>query len=486
MIFTKKRIRQIATASIVVLVVSLIPIIVTSFFSHPIRDDFGYAVYVHNVVENGGNIFQMISAGIQKTINTYQVWQGTYSAVFLFAMQPGVISENAYFISTFLILGILIYSTFFLIRTIFKTLKLDEEYATIISSVILILSIQFVYDKSQAFFWWNGAVYYTVFYSFALILFACLIRFYTTLKKKSRIKYFTLSIVLAFIIGGGNYSTALCTLVILALAIVLLIKKAKKEAVHFWAVFAVILTGLVISAIAPGNSVRADLYEGLSPVQAVAQSLVRAAKFFCQWTGLPQIAAFALIAMVVFRLTKRVGFDFKYPLAVCIVTFLVFATQLTPPLYAMGSVGGGRQVNIYYYSYYLVSVINLFYVCGWLNKQEIFTSNEKNIKPKLFRCVVIAVLVIFGFGCWEYGFNKMTSVDTSIALIDGTTRQYQREYFRAIKQIKNGNREIQDIKTVPDFFLEFGLGSSTSYWVNKQLSNYYHVDSIVKKEDAIL
>ncbi len=481
MLFTKKRIRQIAVVSLVVLIVSLIPILAASFYAHQTHDDFGYSIRVHNAVENGDNIFQLFSEGIKETAERYHTWQGTYSAIFIFSMQPGAFSEKTYFLSTFLILAALIFSTAFLFSTIFKALNLEKEYATIISSIILFLSIQFVYDKSQAFYWWNGASYYTVFYSFALIMFAFLIKLYTEKKKNLRITYLIASLLLAFVIGGGNYSTALCTLVILTLAIALLIKEKKKDAISFSAVFVVLMVGLAISAAAPGNSVRAGLYNGYSPVQAVYQSIANAAHFFYEWAGLPQIAAFTLIAMIVYRLTKRINFDFKYPLAVCILTFLVFATQITPPLYAMGHVGGGRQVNIYYYSYYLVSVINLFYICGWINKQGFFSIHEKKLKPVLYRYIIIAVLIVFSIGCWGHGVKNMTSFDTSIALLDGTAKEYSKEYFETIAEVKRGESVVSEIETVPDFFLDFGLGTSPDYWVNRQISTYYHNDGIVKK-----
>ena len=42
----------------------------------------------------------------------------------------------------------------------------------ILSALTLLLSVQMVTNQAQAFYWFNGASYYAVFYSFSLLFFA--------------------------------------------------------------------------------------------------------------------------------------------------------------------------------------------------------------------------------------------------------------------------------------------------------------------------
>lgn len=91
--------------------------------------------------------------------------------------------------------------------------------------------------------------------------------------------------------------------------------------------------------------------------------------YIAKWTGLAQLAGFSVIGFFAYILTKNSKYKFQYPFIVFVLSVLVFATQLTPPLYAMNSVGSGRQVNIYYYSYYIFMSFNIFYIIGWINQK---------------------------------------------------------------------------------------------------------------------
>lgn len=70
------------------LLLSLIPIIISSFYSHPLADDFGFSEKVNHVVKNGGGLFDILSASFQQVKDTYLDWQGTYAAIFVFSLQP--------------------------------------------------------------------------------------------------------------------------------------------------------------------------------------------------------------------------------------------------------------------------------------------------------------------------------------------------------------------------------------------------------------
>ena len=47
-----------------------------------------------------------------------------------------------------------------------------SSQAVILSALTLLLSVQMVTNQAQAFYWFNGASYYAVFYSFSLLFFA--------------------------------------------------------------------------------------------------------------------------------------------------------------------------------------------------------------------------------------------------------------------------------------------------------------------------
>ena len=480
---TKKIITIVAIFLGTGLLLSLIPIIISSFYSHPLADDFGFSEKVNHVVKNGGGLFDILSASVQQVKDTYLDWQGTYAAIFVFSLQPAAFSEHIYFLTTFVMLTALIASTLFFVNTIFNILGYDKKIGIIISFVILLLSIHFVVDKKEAFFWWNGSSYYTLFYSFSLLFFSILIKLYYAEKIIKKVIFLIISLLLAAILGGGNYSTALLTTVILAFVIFLLIKHKKKISLCYVMIFLILITGFVISMIAPGNSVRAATLTGESPVKAIIHSVFYAVVYIAKWTGLAQLAGFSVIGFFAYILTKNSKYKFQYPFIVFVLSVLVFATQLTPPLYAMNSVGSGRQVNIYYYSYYIFMSFNIFYIIGWINQKDIVRIRTKNIQKSFSVCTLLLIIGVFLCGCLNYGLHNITFVDTLLALKNSTPQTYSAEYLDRISQIKNGNTTISDIKTVPDFFSPLCIEEDSDFWINKQIARYYDVDKVTLKTE---
>ena len=480
---TKKIITIVAIFLGTGLLLSLIPIIISSFYSHPLADDFGFSEKVNHVVKNGGGLFDILSASFQQVKDTYLDWQGTYAAIFVFSLQPAAFSEHIYFLTTFVMLTALIASTLFFVNTIFNILGYDKKIGIIISFVILLLSIHFVVDKKEAFFWWNGSSYYTLFYSFSLLFFSILIKLYYAEKIIKKVIFLIISLLLAAILGGGNYSTALLTTVILAFVIFLLIKHKKKISLCYVMIFLILITGFVISMIAPGNSVRAATLTGESPVKAIIHSVFYAVVYIAKWTGLAQLAGFSVIGFFAYILTKNSKYKFQYPFIVFVLSVLVFATQLTPPLYAMNSVGSGRQVNIYYYSYYIFMSFNIFYIIGWINQKDIVRIGAKNIQKSFSVCTLLLIIGVFLCGCLNYGLHNITFVDTLLALKNSTPQTYSAEYLDRISQIKNGNTTISDIKTVPDFFSPLCIEEDSDFWINKQIARYYDVDKVTLKTE---
>ena len=100
-----------------VFIISLIPLLAISFFNFPSADDFTYTANVHNALITDG-LIGLISAVLENVKEYYFSWQGTFSAIALMSLQPSVFSVSFYFITTFILLGFLIWGTFSLCKTI--------------------------------------------------------------------------------------------------------------------------------------------------------------------------------------------------------------------------------------------------------------------------------------------------------------------------------------------------------------------------------
>ena len=128
--------------------------------------------------------------------------------------------------------------------------------------MITFTALQFTYMPSDSFYWYNGAIYYTFFFSLMLFLFSSLIVMATAKRNWTKPVYFIISLILAFIIGGGNYTTALFTPIVLGGITVYAIYKHDKFSIPYALTTLVAFISLIVSMIAPGNAIRQAGVEG--------------------------------------------------------------------------------------------------------------------------------------------------------------------------------------------------------------------------------
>ena len=87
--------------------------------------------------------------------------------------------------------------------------------------------------------------------------------------------YFLISLILAFIIGGGNYATALFTPIVLGVITVYAIYKHDKFSISYALTTLVAFISLIVSMIAPGNAIRqAGVEGGPSVIRAFVYSFL--------------------------------------------------------------------------------------------------------------------------------------------------------------------------------------------------------------------
>ena len=487
----KKRLNDkaniIATIILVAFCISIIPVLYAGLFTHPVADDYSFSYRVHDAIQNRSSV---IAAVIDTVVNTYNNWQGTFSATALFSLQPGVFSPSCYFLTSFIMVGALIGSTFFLFTTIVKRMLCGKNsHVIIISCLTLLMSIQFVPNANQAFYWFNGSAYYTLFYSLALVFFTLLLRLRTVELKRKRIANLVLILILAVIIGGGNYTTALIMAELTALVTIIEFYQRSPKKWLFAVILVTYLIAFSANAIAPGNSVRATAVTGLNPVKAILLSFYYAAVSICNWTAVPQFVYVAAIAILSVFLIPKCSIKFNYPLLNLGIAFSLFASQMTPPLYAMSNIGDGRQIDIYYYSYYLLMAFSVFYICGWAYRRLVQDNKNEGALKRLrigslidrhIWTISIILCIIWGAGCLSSGLLRMTSAQTAKAIVDGSLIQYDQEYRAVFEKLDTGTGDIEitDIKTVPPFLSDLDLSVDSEYWTNKALAQYFGVDSV--------
>ncbi|SDB09415.1 hypothetical protein SAMN02910298_00416 [Pseudobutyrivibrio sp. YE44] len=464
-------------------ILSIIPILSLCIYIKPLWDDYSSAATVRILIPNVNSIVALIINPLITPLYQWFAWQGTYSAEFVFALQPGAWPIPAYWITPFVIIGSISIAYIVFGSTVSKYIfKCSSLYGIAIAIVTLIITFQYTPYIHQAFYWFNGATYYGLFYALMIFELSLIIKVLYSDKDYSK-KQRILLYLFTFIISGGNYSTAFVNLLVLLLIIFDLYvtkEKTTNKVIIKMTIFAFI--GLVISMIAPGNAVRASSTTSMSAFRAIFTSIKQAIKFVLEWTNLPQIGLYIILIPILAMLIKNLKNISMIRMLIWIVVLCgLYAAQITPPLYAMSSPGDKRQINLYYYSYYFIFICVLACIL-LLIKSKFPQINEAIIKSKLILISLGAIVLITGI--FINGYQNLNSFQTYKEISSGNAKTYYEEYTEIIEQVKSSEGEcyVSDIEHSSDILPKFELSDDPDNWVNQSIADYYGIEKVHLKE----
>ena len=350
---------------------ALAPLLAVAFCDYPLGDDLSYGRYVHDALAAGGSLPAVLCAAFRTVAHTYMTWQGTYSAVFLMSIQPGVFAEKAYAVVPFIMLGLLICSTLVLLNTVLcGCLHEKRRTVALLGIPVLFLAVEYPPSLAQGFYWYNGAVYYTFFYSVMLLYFSAFIRFVKNGEKGRETPRFVLLLLLAAVLGGANFVTVLIAILAGFLFLLWCILRQRRRLLQSVAVQCALLAGFAVSALAPGNAVRQAHFFRIGVPLTIVFSIGQSAFYLYRWTTAVAVLVFILISPLLYAMAGRSSLRFQMPGWFLAFTLLLFAAQSAPPFYAMCSPGETRLQDIIYYSYLWLVPVNLFYFFGWYQKRS--------------------------------------------------------------------------------------------------------------------
>ena len=471
-------------------IVSLIPIFIMAKYSMPAADDYSYSITTYHAWEETHNIFAVLKSAFEKIGETYNNWQGTFSAVLLFSLQPSVFGIEFYGIGTIILVLALLFSNWYLVKTIAKKCfnYSKNSLVLILALVPTAISIQFLPDARESLFWWNGASYYTLFYSIMLIAIGVMIRVIKSEKKKNTIINMVGLILLTIIIGGGNYPTALIFIMMsfLAAAYLFITKNNKK-----WSLLGVTLVGIIslgISMIAPGNGVRQSFCDdSLGAIGSIFKGIYLGVVHVENWTTIPVIITFVFLTPFIYQIIKKSEFKFKYPLIFTIISFGVFAAQFVPPIYAMNNLGGSRLLDIIYYSFYWLIGLNIMYYLGWIKTRF----GEIKLLDYIYEnCLIYGVIILALLGAVlivNRNYKNLTSYVSIESLNSGEAKEYYLEMLERYKLYEDKNIDtvvVPEIKSKPKQLYGADITEDKENWINRAASDYFGKKEIrIEKED---
>lgn len=472
--------------TILALLALLLPMLKAAQYDVPSADDYSNGLTTYQAWTKTGSIIEVFKAGWERVYSLYFDWQGTFTAIFLFTLNPMIFGERYYMIGAWVILGMLLAGIFSLTFAVWCGLYgAAKKESAVIGVIWAVLCTQFLPRASHGIYWYTGAVYYTFFFGLAAFAYAVLLRY--ILRKKTdhgRGKLITASFLL-FFIGGGNLVTCLTTAVLLLTMELLLAVQKKSD----WKALLIPVLCFAISfginAAAPGNGKRQGFFVQPGPVESVLGSFRSFFNYLPEWFTLPVIAVVLLLIPLLWRIASKTVRRYKLPGLVTLYSICLAGVMFFPPIYAMGE-GSlknlARITNIIFFGVLFLVIFNLFYWTGWLF--------QKGMLPKrLFPCAakgkyslvyLLVMLLVFGFGMTRIKWFDTTSISAFRTYRSGMMGNYWHVYQLRLEILKDPEVHDAVLKRFPYRpYVLFYQELSENPEDNTVVADWYGKDSVV-------
>ena len=482
------------------LLVTLLPLYALSFYNHACYDDFGFSIRTHEAWRDTGSLLSTLRAAVENTVTIRQTWEGTYATSFLSALQPALGGEGLYWLTTALLLTFFLLSLgFFLRQVVMRLLGADRQTFLLAFCCLSFVMIQFVPDLSEAFFWFNGGVAYTLMWSVMVLRLGVWVCF-TQARGRWRKGLSALALaLLTVVMGGAKYSTVLFAVLADALIVAYGFCKKRGDRWARLAIFALLLAGFVFSMTAPGNGVRArTLLGGMSAPRAILQAFYFGIALMGHWFSLPLLVVWALVAWQLSEALRGCPQRIHHPVWITVLCVCLFCAQLAPTLYTGNYLGDGRTVNTYFYTFVLMScALALYWTGWWIRRTErqspfpaIGTAQRDGLRVAAFAAAVgLLVAGCLSFradGSETYGLSNTATGSALRSLLKGEAAAYDEamdERDAALNDPEEPEVVLEPIEDVPQAFMGDALTGDNLDYVLSLYETYYNKQRVSVAEE---
>ena len=488
----------VAAMGVAALVAVLVPLVLISAYNHSYADDWHYGVWAHLALEQTGSVFSAIGAALVQVGNAWFDWQGTYSAIFLMAIEPGVFGEQAYVIAAPIVMALLVAGTLFFAHVLLVEL-LGCERGLWLGVSCLVVAVQLLLQPSpvEGIFWYNSAIYYTGYHAAALALLGCVARICNPARTTRPRGVKVVACLLAAFVAGGNFVTALVVAEVMVVVLAGLIVRGRRSAQDVLPAFALLIVGLALSLAAPGNEVRQATQfpdDSAGVVGTIVGSSVAAFQYLQQWSsGLVLVLALVCLPIAVHvgeRAAAR-GWRFPVPVAVLAGSIALVATSFTPPFWGEGAVGPGRVQNCRFDLFVVLVVVNVFWLCGWFAARRRAAQvgsprgqvvGLRNVAWGFALGVVVLGCIVGSMAADKDLGEDLSSVSAARSLISGQAAAYDAQVWDRLDYIESSSDsklQVPYYTDVPHVLLMGDIRDNMDNYINYRLCQWYGKDSIV-------
>lgn len=464
--------------------VLLLPFLIGAFGAHPATDDFTFATYTRPTWLETKSLPHVLKDALSYSLRTWRDWQGTVSGVIIMALNPAVFSLESYGLHAVVLLLLTLMSLYvFLRHMLLVRMRLPQRLFLPVYIAVACSTLLFLPDMVEGLYWFNGAWFYMGAHAVSLLtLTLCDTLCVHSGSLRRRVALSLLCCALLFFLGMDNYITAMMTAAALLMMALERLWTANRQAALRTALLLLPLAaGLLLSVVAPGNSVRmaADgAYEGgaLWLLLSILRTLRDAALYFVRFfTKTPLLA-------LLFCLTPALCSMAKTPARACppipctlAGLYLILCAMIIPHMYTSGYAGSGRVVNMYHCYVLLASPIALALCLSRLSssaRQALSSPRSKRVFAVL---AAVAMLVCLSAGQLS-SYIRLVSEQ-----LDGTQAAYTRQFRQEYALCEAAG--LEDHVALPAWTVQTVTGKPTAtadetFWTNASMADYFGVAGV--------
>lgn len=470
-----------------------IPLLVIARYNYMSVDDYGYGAAAHQAIQNG-QPWKIFGLAAKQAAGVYRTWQGSFSAVFLFGLQPGIWGEKYYQLGIYLILFCLMATQFLVIKRIAGTgqAKVSRRCFLGVCTLLYLVQVFYMPYPEECFYWLNGSLYYTFFYTMQLLLFSEILvvfRFPARLKGK-HLLFLGWMMILAVAVGGSNLATALSTALVFCLLTVILFIKKQPHRFYLFMVTVVYLIAFALNMAAPGNAIRAQDpgYHLNSPVMAVFSTVWHNLILLQAWTNVKMWLILLMAAPFLWQIagavTRNWKFTFRLPVIATVFLFGIYASQLAPITYVNNTFGPKRMNDMIWCSYVLWIFSVEGYWLGWFRHR--YGEDKRFTRIKSYLADRVGMIQICCLALWcalalVTNVKDSSTYKASAALLSGKAQKYGEENEERLKILHDPN--VKDVYFYPiqygvDPIYNVDISADNQDNANVSMAQFYNKDSV--------
>lgn len=478
--------------------ISLIPLLLTGRYNVMSADDYAMGKEFHRIFGDTPNIANTLGYAFTHMTETYRMWQGCFTVNFFDSLNPGFWGESLTWITPMVMLFSMLFSLYLFVKAMISYFfEGTKEEIGVVFGVISFLTIQTMPSPVEGIYWYSGAIAYTFLHYLMLVLFCVILRMEIGENKCRRIIWMIIAALYAFLVGGTQYITVLECMLWYAVFLMLNYRKLK-----WWKIFPgiTLLCGFLVSFFGPGNALRRQDARGLNPVAAILQSFIEAVRYGKTWLSPIMVISIFFLLPFVWKIVRKqkCKYTYKYPLAVLVGSYCIFSAAFTPALYGVGNVDAGRIQNLIQSVFYILLLVDLFYLVGWA-QHKMDSAKEgfywdlcavKNILKKyswIYNWVMFVGILVVLIGTGDK--NTFSSMSAFRSLILGEAQTYYSEAQERLEIYRDESNpmamvEAFSVKPKVLYFTDIVPEGDINYWINESVAEYYGKEKVVLKDSA--